>query len=192
MRGGAIIATLLVLVAGCGDEKKSDLETRLEKDAKVRQLDVETVECHASGPKYDCKITLADKREGKYDVVRCGPSYDARAKPPPEPPAPVPHIGGDCEASKYVPQRQLALAIVRTQRKADCEKYWGKNLALDCRSYLTQGSPNFNAHVEYVQPRPDGTVEVELLDPEGPGGLAVRAREVKGKPVVAGLVNFPR
>jgi hypothetical protein len=191
MRGVVLIAAVLVLVAGCGDEKKSDLETRLEKDAKARQLDVKDVDCKEAGPKFDCKIRLADKREAEYDVVQCGPTYDARGKPPPAPVAPVFHLGGDCEADKYVPQSQAALAVVRTQRKADCEKYWGKGLASDCQAYLTEGSPNSNARVEYVQPRPDGTVDVALFDPEGPRGIAVRVKDEKGKPVVAGLVNFP-
>jgi hypothetical protein len=191
MRVVGIVAALLVLVAGCGDEKKSDLESRLEKDARARQLDVKDVDCKEAGPKFDCKIRFADKSESEYDVVQCGPTYDARAKPPPAPPAPFFHLGGDCEAERYVPQRQLALAVVRTQHKAECEEYWGKGLAADCLVYLTQGSPNSNARVEYVQPRLDGTVEVGLFDPEGPRGLAVSVKDRDGKPVVAGLVNFP-
>jgi hypothetical protein len=191
MRGVAIIAALVVLVAGCGDEEKSDLETRVQNDAKARQLDVKAVDCKEAGPKFDCKVRFADKSESEYDVVQCGPTYDARAKPPPAPSAPVFHLGGDCEADKYVPQGQLALAIVRTQDKAECKKYWGKGLVTDCRTYLKLASPNSNARVEYVQPRPDGTLEVGLLDPEGPRGLAVRVKDEDGEPVVAGLVNFP-
>jgi hypothetical protein len=192
MRGVAIIAALVVLVAGCGDKKKSDLETKLEEGAKARQLDPTDVSCKEAGPKFDCKIVFGDKSESDYDVVQCGPTYDARAKPPVTSAARAFHFGGDCEADKYVPQRQLALAVVRTQSRPQCEKYWGKGLATDCRDYLNQASPNSDARVEYVQPRPDGTVEVNLADPEGPSGLAVRVREKKdGKPVVAGLVNFP-
>jgi hypothetical protein len=191
MRGVAIVAALVVLVAGCGDEKKSDLETQLEKDAKARQFDVTDVSCKEAGPKFDCKIVFGDKSESEYDVVQCEPTYDARAKPPVLPAARAFHFGGDCEADKYAPQRQLALAIVRTRRKAQCEKYWGKGLARDCQVYLQQASPNSDARVGYVQPRLDGTVEVSLVDPEGPSGLAVRVRDKDGKPVVAGLVNFP-
>ena len=191
MRGVATIAALVVLVAGCGDEAKSDLETQLERDAKARQLDVADVSCKEAGPKFDCKIVLKDKSETEYDVVRCEPTYDARAKPPAATGALAFHFGGDCEADKYVPQSQLALAIVRTQRKTQCEKYWGKGLARDCQVYLREASPNSDARVGYVQPRPDGTVEVSLVDPQGPSGLAVRVKDKDGKPVVAGLVNFP-
>jgi hypothetical protein len=192
MRRVGIIAALVVLLAGCGDEKKSDLESRIEKDAKARQVDVQDVSCKRAGPKFDCKIKIGDMREAEYDVAVCGPTYDARAKPPPAPIAPVFHFGGDCQANRYVAQSQLALAVVRTQDEAGCKKYWGSGLAADCRAYLTQGSPNANAKVEYVQPRPaDGTVDVNLFDPEGPRGIAVRVKIQKGKAVVAGLVNFP-
>jgi hypothetical protein len=192
MRGVVIIAALLVLVAGCGDKKQSDLENALEKDAKAVGLDVKDVSCKGSAPKFDCKILIGQEmREAEYEAVQCGPTYDARAKPPPAPIAPVFHLGGDCEADKYVPQRQAALAVVRTKDKAGCKKYWGKGFAADCDAYLRLGSPNSDARVAYVEPRNDGTVEVALVDPgQGPRGLAVRVKAA-GKPVVAGLVNFP-
>ena len=191
MRGVATIAALVVLVAGCGDEKKSDLETQIKDDAKARQLDAVDVSCKEAGPRFDCKVVFGDKSESEYDVVQCGPTYDARAKPPVQHAARAFHFGGDCEADKYAPQSELALAIARTKRKSECEKYWGKGLARDCQVYLQQASPNSNARVGYVQPRLDGTVDVSLVDPEGPEGLAVRVKEKDGKPVVAGLVNFP-
>jgi hypothetical protein len=191
VRGVAIIAALALLVAGCGDEKKSDLETKLENDVKARQLEPMNVSCDGKAPKFECKVTFADKSEAEYDAVECGSTYDARARPPIYPNARGFHFGGDCEAAKYVPQSQLALAVVRTKSKAECKKYWGKGLAADCRVYLEQASPNSNARVDFVQPRLDGAVDVNLFDPEGPRGLAVRVKEKDGKPVVAGLVNFP-